>query len=530
MDRVERERKIREHLEAIRRLEESERPEQAPAGKIYILWHVVVGAMVGAIAALISLAANAIGALAFGLDPMQLVRVYLTFPMGEAALHAEDGLVLFVGCTLYLITGAVYGIVFQLGMRTFFPGVSTAKLWQLATAFGIAIWLINFYAVLSWLQPLLLGGNWIVTLVPIWVAAATHLCFAWFLALGHGWNRRSPHGIAVAAVLVALGAGGATGCGTPAQALPPTPDGEGESLEYARWETYDPGEHLAYNHRTNLIQRGGEVYAKYCVGCHGVYGDGKGPAAERLITQPRDLTSGVYKFRSTDSGSLPMESDLYRTITRGLSGVSMPGFPLMPHRDKLAVIEYVKAFYPDWDQDASQRVLIPVPLAPSDLRAETRRLRGSAVYAAMQCGQCHGVDGRGTGATRTEYVDAWGNPQKPYDFTRGSLKGGDLPEDIYRTFHTGLRSIMPSYGGMTLGSVTRENVEALMETGSVAPIGALLDDFPSGEAMASVDAGELGRLSERNSWDLVSYILSLRRESSTAAAVLGTPGPGEGTE
>ncbi|NIW75637.1 MAG: c-type cytochrome, partial [Gemmatimonadetes bacterium] len=94
------------------------------------------------------------------------------------------------------------------------------------------------------------------------------------------------------------------------------------------------------------LQRGREVYDKYCVGCHGENGQGDGPAAVRLITQPRDFTSGVYKFRSTDSGSLPMEADLYRTITRGLSGVSMPGFPLMPHRDKLAVIEYIKRMYP----------------------------------------------------------------------------------------------------------------------------------------------------------------------------------------
>jgi cytochrome c oxidase cbb3-type subunit 2 len=295
------------------------------------------------------------------------------------------------------------------------------------------------------------------------------------------------------------------------------------SLDYPRWKTYNPGEHQTYNHRTNLIQRGREVYATYCVGCHGVYGDGRGPATERLITRPRDFTSGIYKFRTTDSGSLPMESDMYRTITLGLPGVSMPGFPLMPHRDKVSVIEYVKSFYPDWDADAPERVRIQVPLPPSDLFDPRRELRGRGVYAAMQCGQCHGSDGKGTGATRTEYVDAWGDSQKPFNFTRGALKGGNLPEDIYRTFHTGLRSIMPSYGGDTLGSITREGVESLVDEPTLAAIESILDDFPADfEAMDELDRARFTTLVERNSWDLVAYILSLKESTSTAAAVLGS--------
>src|SRR5690606_31968787 len=113
----------------------------------------------------------------------------------------------------------------------------------------------------------------------------------------------------------------------------PAPDGDIEvaatdgparlSIELNQWHTLNPGEYTAYNQRASLIQRGKLVYDKYCVGCHGVEGDGQGPAAERLITKPRDFRSGIYKFRSTDSSSLPMEQDLHRTITRGLSRVSM---------------------------------------------------------------------------------------------------------------------------------------------------------------------------------------------------------------
>ena len=304
-----------------------------------------------------------------------------------------------------------------------------------------------------------------------------------------------------------------------AEALP-------EGLEYPLWQTSNPGEHTAYNHRTNLLQRGYLVYQKYCVGCHGEYGDGAGPAAIRLITQPRDFTSGIYKFRSTDSGSLPMEADLDRTITRGLSRVSMPAFPLMPERDKVALIEYIKAFYPKWNEEKDRRRIIPIPLAPADLGESDRILRGRMVYLQMQCSKCHGVDGRGKGATQTEYVDAWGNTQKPFDFTRGSLKGGDGPEDIYRTFHTGLRSIMPSYEGDTLAAVSADAFAGLttgLEDPEIRELEGVLPQFP---ATASAIFGEMsdterGELAQRNSWDLVAYILSLRQRSNTALAVLG---------
>jgi mono/diheme cytochrome c family protein len=322
------------------------------------------------------------------------------------------------------------------------------------------------------------------------------------------------------------------GCAVPQP--PPVNSGEidaaaaaTDSLEYPRWETLEPGDFAAYNRRTNLVQRGREVYVKYCAGCHGDNGLGDGPAAVRLITQPRDFTSGVYKFRSTDSGSLPLELDLYRTITRGLSGVSMPGFPLMPHRDKLAVIEYIKRLYPDWEAEAGRRILVPIPRAPADVDSARRIERGRVVYVAMQCTQCHGTDGRGSGATQTEYVDAWGKPQKPFDFTRGSLKGGNTPEDIYRTFHTGLRSIMPSFDGSTLMTVAQTGFppqEGLLEPGELEQLAPALADFPETvSTVFALSSDEQRSLGLRNSWDLVAYIRSLRLSETTAEAVLGRP-------
>ena len=299
------------------------------------------------------------------------------------------------------------------------------------------------------------------------------------------------------------------------------------TIAYPEWETTAPGEYLEYNQRANLLQRGHLVYQKYCIGCHGEHGDGYGPAAARLQTRPRDFTRGIYKFRSTDSGSLPLESDLYRTITRGLARVSMPAFRLMPENERIAVIEYIKTFYPQWETKKADRRIVPIPLPPEDLLAEDRLLRGRAVYLQMQCWKCHGVDGRGTGATQTEYVDAWGDTQKPFDFTRGSLKGGSAPEDIYRTFHTGLRSIMPSYDGETLAAVTGEafgDMGTFLEADEKAAVESIQNQFPAdGAALYGQEPEERQELAVRNSWDLVAYILSLRSETTTAPAVLGAP-------
>jgi cytochrome c oxidase cbb3-type subunit 2 len=334
--------------------------------------------------------------------------------------------------------------------------------------------------------------------------------------------------LAAAALFGVLYAAGPAQMSDEGEAAPEAtaPDDPSESLRYRKWETNPPGAISDYNRRTNLAQRGHDVYLKYCVGCHGENGDGQGPAAVRLQTKPRDFTSGIYKFRSTDSGSLPMESDIYRTINSGLARVSMPAFPLIPEAEKIAVIEYLKTFYARWEDEKGQRVVVPVPSAPGDLGDPERILRGRVVYMEMQCNQCHGIDGRGTGVTRTEYIDAWGNEQKPFNFTRGSLKGGNDAEDIYRTFHTGLRSIMPSYGGETLAGATVQSFEARRGTISEEEferLSAVLDQFPASPDVVYTEMTVRDRLelAERNSWDLVAYIQSLRTTISTADAVFG---------
>jgi hypothetical protein len=195
MKKGEKERLIQQHLEAIRDLqvvpeETGDGGDPWPPKGYYLVWHLVVGTALGGVGAAVSLLANVIGAPLFGKPSLELVRIFLTFPMAEAALAANEVLVLYVGCGLYLMTGALYGVAFHLVMSQFFAEAPASRSFAAATAMGLALWIVNFYLILSWLQPLLLGGNWIVRLIPFWVAAGTHLVFAWTMWVGERWAGR----------------------------------------------------------------------------------------------------------------------------------------------------------------------------------------------------------------------------------------------------------------------------------------------------------------------------------------------------
>jgi len=44
---------------------------------------------------------------------------------------------------------------------------------------GIIMWLVNFYGILSWLQPLILGepSSYIIQNIPWWIALLSHVAF-----------------------------------------------------------------------------------------------------------------------------------------------------------------------------------------------------------------------------------------------------------------------------------------------------------------------------------------------------------------
>lgn len=163
-----------------------------PPQRYYTAYHFLAGMVLGFAGAATSLLFNIIGAAMMNLHPLKLIQVYLTFPLGEKALTLDDGFTLAAGCCLYLGTGMIGGIPFHMILSRYFARASFGKRFAVATVLALGVWIINFYGLLSWVQPLLIGGRWILEQIPIYVAVLTHLVFGWTMLLVDQWGRFTP--------------------------------------------------------------------------------------------------------------------------------------------------------------------------------------------------------------------------------------------------------------------------------------------------------------------------------------------------
>ena len=191
------------------------------------------------------------------------------------------------------------------------------------------------------------------------------------------------------------------------------------------------------------VARGKAVYERRCIGCHGPKGDGNGPAATFLDPRPRNFNLGSFKFRTTPSGSLPTDGDLYRTLARGVRWTAMPTWHELPEKDRIAVIAFIKTLSSRWKEEKPEPpIVIGEPPKPTpELLA-----RGKELYAKAKCFQCHGDGGKGDGPSADDLVDDLKFKIRPADFTKGQFKGGGDVRDIYRTMTTGLDGTpMPSF-------------------------------------------------------------------------------------
>jgi mono/diheme cytochrome c family protein len=197
--------------------------------------------------------------------------------------------------------------------------------------------------------------------------------------------------------------------------------------------------------RPASADRGAIVYRKACSACHGEAGDGHGPGAASLDPQPSDFTRGTFAYRSTPTGSLPQDDDLVRTVTLGLPGTSMPAWrDLLTPADVLDVVAYVKRFsarFASEEPDAAIDIPEPVPFSAESVE------KGRQAYEKVQCGKCHGKDGKGDGwAKESEMRNSLGRVVHARDFTQGVYQSGRSKRDLYRVFYTGLDGTpMPAY-------------------------------------------------------------------------------------
>jgi len=187
---------------------------------------------------------------------------------------------------------------------------------------------------------------------------------------------------------------------------------------------------------------GEDLYLAECAQCHGVQGRGDGPVAELLDPRPRNFHDGLYKLRSTESGELPTDEDLLRTIGRGMPGSGMPSFAHLGEARLGRLLVYVKSLGGPVNEDGSWFDLYEVPPAekiPPRPRptAELASL-GGRLYSDMGCDGCHGQGGRGDGPSAADLTDDSGRKIHPRSFALGVFKGGGRPEDIYLRILTGL--------------------------------------------------------------------------------------------
>ncbi len=195
---------------------------------------------------------------------------------------------------------------------------------------------------------------------------------------------------------------------------------------------------------TGHASAGKDDYRRYCVGCHGELGDGNGENFPWVDPKPRDFQLGVFKCRSTPTGTLPADEDLFDTIARGLDRSNMPQWSTFTKQERADLVAWVKHFSPRF---ASEKPGTPIQI-PAEPEITADRIKaGREVFARVQCWKCHGVLGQANGPSAATLTDDLGRPIAPYNFTEGARpKCGDTDRDIYRIFMTGLDGTpMPSF-------------------------------------------------------------------------------------
>jgi len=195
------------------------------------------------------------------------------------------------------------------------------------------------------------------------------------------------------------------------------------------------------------VNEGKALYQRHCAVCHGKNGNGDGPLAKFIYPPPSDLTKGVFKFRSTPTGTLPTDDDLKRVISEGIQSTPMFGMKgILTESEIDALVAYIKTLSPAFQKGEMGEPIKVNPLPPSPkLISEGRKL-----YFELGCDSCHGKSGQGDGPAAKSLQDEKGRPVRILSFSDArNFKTGSSPTDIYRAIMTGLDgSPMPSFAEM----------------------------------------------------------------------------------
>src|SRR6266853_875000 len=102
---------------------------------------------------------------------------------------------------------------------------------------------------------------------------------------------------------------------------------------------------------TGHPDQGKQLYRRYCIGCHGPRGDGAGENAPYIDPKPRNFTQATFKCRSTPTGTLPLDSDLYNSIGLGFDNSNMPSCAPWTDQERINLVAFIKTFSPRGKND-----------------------------------------------------------------------------------------------------------------------------------------------------------------------------------
>ena len=218
--------------------------------------------------------------------------------------------------------------------------------------------------------------------------------------------------------------------------------GWGQQTEYSENQRLNMESHVG--NMTGHATVGAPIYKRFCIGCHGVLGDGEGENAQWIDPKPRNFTIAIFRCRSTPTGTLPTDSDLYDTIGRGMLNSNMPHWLPLTNEDRVNLVAYVKHFSPRW---LTEKPGTPIVIPPEPQPTADRIRAGQVLFQKMECWKCHGVTGRGNGPSADTLTDDQNRPIKPFNFhDENQFKCGSTNAAMYKDFMTGLDgSPMPSF-------------------------------------------------------------------------------------
>lgn len=217
------------------------------------------------------------------------------------------------------------------------------------------------------------------------------------------------------------------------------------------------------------LNKGEQIYKEYCMACHGVKGDGKGPAHKGMKVPPRDFTLGIYKFGKITTGELPHDRHFYDILKYGLHGTAMLPWDLTEGQMD-AVVQYIKTFASKVWEGKDKKLGAEI-LPSADPFGEAHRSaaiqKGKEIYHGVaNCQSCHRgyvsleefsginkkINGEGIAELDADFYKVkpqeteYGYLSIPPDFTWDHVRSATTVEELYVRLAAGVGgTAMPAW-------------------------------------------------------------------------------------